>query len=132
MNVRSYNEGTSDYSKHKYQVWNFWIMFKLNPFDADLAKRTLRTKLTDPRILDYKKMKHICLERIRQIDNNENVFDVNNYVSNDIFEQMIDDYNLIEDDKNILYCILYETSDRKNDYNEIIKICDKRIKELSV
>ena len=131
--VRSYNEGTSNYAQHKFQVWDFWIKFKLDPFDGDLLKRTLRTKTTDPRILDYKKIKHICLERIRQFENSINVFSLENiYVSKDLCEEMLKDYNLIEDDENITYIILYPTTDRVNDYKEIIKLCDKRIKELDV
>ena len=40
----------------------------LNPWDADIVKRVLRTKKTDGRRLDYEKIIHICKERIRQID----------------------------------------------------------------
>lgn len=65
---RSYNVGTSDYSKHKIQVWDIWIEYKLNPFDADIIKRILRHKATDSRKMDYEKVIHICQERIRQID----------------------------------------------------------------
>lgn len=130
--VRSYNIGNSDYSTHKFQSWNFWILYKLNPFDADLTKRTLRTKKTDGRLLDYKKMKHIALERIRQFQNNENVFPIENAEPKDVtFEEMIADYNLIDDDKIILSRILYpNTSNRVSDYQMIIEICEKRIKEL--
>lgn len=130
-NIRTYNEGTSNYSKHKFQCWDFWIKFKLNPFDADLLKRTLRTKSTDPRILDYKKMRHICLERIRQIENEENVFPLNNeYVDNALFNEMIKDYNLISDDYILTKKILYPTRCRIDDYMKIISLCDKRINEL--
>ena len=65
-NVRNYVNGASDYNKHKYQVWDFWIKYKINNgFDCDLTKRVLRIKKTDGRLLDYRKMKHIALERIR-------------------------------------------------------------------
>jgi len=130
--VRSYNCGASDYSKHKFQSWSFWILFRLNPWDADIIKRTLRKKSTDPRILDYKKMKHIALERIRQFQNNENVFPIENLEPKDVtFEEMIADYNLTDDDKIILSRILYpNTSNRVSDYQMIIEICDKRIREL--
>ncbi len=130
--VRSYNCGASDYSKHKFQSWSFWILFRLNPWDADIIKRTLRKKSTDPRILDYKKMKHIALERIRQFQNNENVFPIENLEPKDVtFEEMIADYNLTDDDKIILSRILYpNTSNRVSDYEMIIEICEKRIKEL--
>ena len=60
--VRNVVEGSSDYNKHRYQIWDIWIRFRINNgFDCDLVKRTLRTKQTDPRILDYKKMVHIWL-----------------------------------------------------------------------
>ena len=130
--VRSYNCGASDYSNHKFQSWSFWILFRLNPWDADLTKRVLRKKSTDPRILDYKKMKHIALERIRQFQNNENVFPIENTEPEDVtFEEMIDDYNLTDDDKIILNRILYtNVKDRVSDYQMIIEICNKRIAEL--
>jgi hypothetical protein len=66
--VRSYNVGSSDYSKHKIQPWDIWIEYRLNPWDADIIKRVLRKKGTDPKRLDYEKIIHICHERIRQID----------------------------------------------------------------
>lgn len=66
--VRSYNIGQSDYSKHKIQPWDIWLEYKLNPWDADIVKRILRTKSTDSRKLDYEKIIHICKERIRQIE----------------------------------------------------------------
>lgn len=66
--VRSYNVGQSDYSKHKIQPWDIWLEYNLNPWDADIVKRVLRTKNTDSRKLDYEKIIHICKERIRQLD----------------------------------------------------------------
>ena len=67
-NIRGYNVGESDYSKHKIQPWDLWIEYKLNPFDADIVKRVLRHKKTDSRKMDYEKIIHICKERIRQIE----------------------------------------------------------------
>lgn len=67
-NIRSYNVGSSDYAKHAIQPWDIWREYDLNPWDADIVKRVLRTKETDGRRLDYKKIIHICKERIRQID----------------------------------------------------------------
>ena len=67
-NVRSYNVGPSDYAKHAIQPWDIWREYNLNPWDADIVKRVLRTKETDGRKLDYEKIIHICKERIRQID----------------------------------------------------------------
>lgn len=65
---RSYNVGKSDYSKKKIQPWDLWIEYDLNPFDADIVKRVLRTKEGESRILDYKKIIHVCEERIRQLE----------------------------------------------------------------
>ena len=67
--VRAYNRGTSDYSRHIIQPWSIWIDYKLNPWDADIVKRVLRTKQGDSRRLDYEKIIHICEERIRQLEN---------------------------------------------------------------
>lgn len=66
---RSYNVGNSDYSRHVIQPWSIWIDWNLNPWDADIVKRVLRTKNGDSRISDYEKIKHICDERIRQLKN---------------------------------------------------------------
>lgn len=66
--VRSYNVGQSDYSKHKIQPWDIWLEYNLNPWDADIIKRILRTKETDSRKLDYEKIIHIAKERIRQLE----------------------------------------------------------------
>ena len=67
--VRGHNVGASNYAKYKIQVWDIWKEYNLNPWDADIVKRVLRTKATDGRRLDYEKIIHICQERIRQIDN---------------------------------------------------------------
>ena len=48
--IRSYNVGDSDYSKHKIQPWDLWIDYQLNPFDADIVKRVLRHKKSQSRI----------------------------------------------------------------------------------
>lgn len=66
--VRSYNVGQSDYSKHRIQPWDIWLEYNLNPWDADIIKRILGTKETDSRKLDYEKIIHIAEERIRQLD----------------------------------------------------------------
>ena len=131
--VRNVVEGSSDYNKHRYQIWDIWIKFRINNgFDCDLVKRTLRTKQTDPRILDYKKMVHICSERIRQFQNNENVFPINTYEPKDItLGEMIADYDITDDDVVILSRILYpNVENRVSDYQMIIEICEKRIKTL--
>ena len=71
--TRDFNIGASDYAKHIIQPWSIWIDYELNPWDADIVKRILRTKdeggmtSTASRILDYEKIIHICKERIRQL-----------------------------------------------------------------
>jgi uncharacterized protein (UPF0335 family) len=66
--TRNYNVGDSNYSNFKIQPWDIWYEYNLNPWDADIIKRVLRTKKSDSRKLDYEKIIHICKERIRQID----------------------------------------------------------------
>ena len=66
--VMSYNIGASDYSKHRIQPWDIWEEYKLNPWDADIVKRVLRTKEGESRKLDYEKIIHICKKRIEQIE----------------------------------------------------------------
>lgn len=72
--TRSYNVGTSDYSKHRIQPWDIWIEYGLNPFDADIVKRVLRRKAGEDRVTDYKKIMHICQERIRQLQAGDDPF----------------------------------------------------------
>ena len=132
--VRSYNVGASNYATNgtKYQPWDFWIKFRLNPWDADITKRVLRIKKIDGRLLDYKKIKHICLERVRQFQNNENVFPIENLEPKDItLGEMIADYDITDDDVVILSRILYpNVENRVSDYQMIIELCEKRIKKL--
>jgi hypothetical protein len=66
--VRKNNVGASDYAEHLLQPWTIIQAYKLNYWDGDIVKRVLRKKATDARRLDYEKIKHICDERIRQID----------------------------------------------------------------
>ena len=79
--TRNYNIGNSNYSKHVIQPWSIWIDWELNAFDADIIKRVLRTKEGESRIQDYRKIIHICNERIRQLleneyrDNQSNILD---------------------------------------------------------
>ena len=70
--TRDYNVGSSNYSKHLIQPWTIWIDWELDPWDADIIKRVLRTKQDEPRIRDYEKIIHDCKEKIRQINESEN------------------------------------------------------------
>lgn len=71
--VRKNNVGKSNYSKYTIQPWSIWLDYNLNAWDADIVKRVLRTKdepgmsYEESRIMDYKKIIHICKERIRQL-----------------------------------------------------------------
>lgn len=73
--TRMDNVGTSDYSKHIIQPWSIWLDYNLDPWDADIIKRVLRTKVVpcmstvEARIVDYEKIIHICKEKIRQLEN---------------------------------------------------------------
>lgn len=70
---RKFNVGESDYAKRTIQPWDTWMNWSLNPWDADILKRTVRTKQVpgmtalESRIQDYEKIKHICDERISQL-----------------------------------------------------------------
>ena len=66
-NVQSYNVGKSDYAKHAIQPWDIWKEYNLNPWDADIVKRVLRTKEGEARTLDYEKIIHVCKYRIAQL-----------------------------------------------------------------
>lgn len=65
--VQSYNVGKSDYAKHAIQPWDIWKEWNLNPWDADIVKRVLRTKEGEERTLDYEKIIHICKYRIAEL-----------------------------------------------------------------
>lgn len=66
-NVRSYNVGKSDYARHAIQPWDIWKEYNLNPWDADIVKRVLRSKEGEARTLDYEKIIHICKYRIAEL-----------------------------------------------------------------
>lgn len=74
--IRKHNVGNSNYSTmpNGYQPWDLWKVYHLNPWDADIIKRLLRTKAEsgmtpqESRKLDYEKIIHVCQERINQIN----------------------------------------------------------------
>ena len=68
IDVRSFNVGNSNYSKHVIQPWAIWIDYpELTSWDHDVIKRILRTKQGESRIMDYEKIIHDLQERIRQL-----------------------------------------------------------------
>ena len=68
VDIRSFNIGNSNYSKHTIQPWSIWLDYpELTSWDHDIIKRVLRTKKGESRLMDYEKIIHDCNERIRQI-----------------------------------------------------------------
>lgn len=67
FNSREHNVGTSDYSKRTIQPWSIWIDWELDPWDADIVKRIGRHKEGESEETKYKKIIHICTEKLRQI-----------------------------------------------------------------
>lgn len=78
--VMSFNVGESNYATKKIQPWHIWEEYNLNPWDADIIKRVLRTKkqsgktLVKSRIEDYQKIIHDCQYRIKKLEES-NVLD---------------------------------------------------------
>ena len=76
MAAKDYNVGTSDYAQHKITVYDIWDEYKLDPWRADIVKRVLRRKGETPkeikanRLLDLKKIMHIC-QYLIEIEENE-------------------------------------------------------------
>lgn len=138
--VRNHNVGNSDYAKHKIQPWDVWIEFQLNPFDADLAKRTLRTKAeggmtkNEARKLDYEKIVHIASERIRQIKTGVTWPVAVLKPTGARVDEIVDEYKLCSNDAMILDNILMkDTTDggRIKQYEAVIRYAKKRIEELN-
>jgi hypothetical protein len=138
--VRNHNVGNSDYAKHKIQPWDVWIEFQLNPFDADLAKRTLRTKAeggmtqNEARKLDYEKIVHIASERIRQIKTGVTwpVSAVKAPTGARV-DEIVQEYNLCPIDMMILDSILMKEptdSGRIKQYEDVIRFATERIEDL--
>lgn len=65
--VRGCNAGKSGYAGHAIQPWDIWKEYGLNPWDADIVKRVLRTKEGEPRTVDYEKIIRICEYRIAEL-----------------------------------------------------------------
>lgn len=138
--VRNHNVGNSDYAKHKIQPWDVWIEFQLNPFDADLVKRTLRTKAeggmtqAEARKLDYEKIVHIASERIRQIKTGVAWPCSGLSPNGSRVDAIIAEYNLCPKDAIIIVDLLMGTSDngdvRIEQYENVIECAKSRIAEM--
>lgn len=114
-NVRDYNVGKSDYSKHKIQPWDIWKEYNLNPWDADIVKRVLRSKEGEARTLDYEKIIHICKYRIAELS--KEVLKETNVVAPAKAEKPVGDE---ENDDTTVFC-LDETKKPAMSYIEGIK-----------
>ena len=99
-NVQSYNVGKSDYSKHAIQPWDIWKEYNLNPWDADIVKRVLRSKEGEARTLDYEKIIHICKYRIAELS--KEVLKENKVVAPAEAEEPVEDE---ESDDTTVFCL---------------------------
>jgi hypothetical protein len=99
-NVQSYNVGKSDYAKHAIQPWDIWKEYNLNPWDADIVKRILRTKEGEERTLDYEKIIHICKYRIAELS--KEVLKETKVVASDEAEKPVGDE---ESDDTTVFCL---------------------------
>ena len=59
---REINVGKSNYATKAIQPWDIWKEYNLDPWEADIIKRVLRTKEGESRREDFQKIKHICDE----------------------------------------------------------------------
>ena len=99
-NVQSYNVGKSDYAKHAIQPWDIWKEYNLNPWDADIVKRVLRSKEGEARTLDYEKIIHICKYRIAELS--KEVLKENKVVAPAEAEKPVEDK---ESDDTTVFCL---------------------------
>ena len=138
--VRNHNVGKSDYAKHKIQPWDIWIEFQLNPFDADLVKRTLRTKAeggmtpSEARKLDYEKIIHISSERIRQLKSGVEWPTPTALPNGARVDEIIEEYQLNEIDAEILDNLLMREENvdyRIGQYGVVIECARRRIEALA-
>lgn len=102
-NVQSYNVGKSDYSKHAIQPWDIWKEYNLNPWDADIVKRVLRTKEGEERTLDYEKIIHICKYRIAELS--KGVLKASKVVTPAEAEKPVEDEESEESDDTTVFCL---------------------------
>ena len=68
---REYNVGKSDYADKMIQPYSIWMDWHLDPWDADIIKRIARHKEGEDKKTMYKKIIHICEEKLRQLKYDE-------------------------------------------------------------
>ena len=113
----------------------------MNPFDADLVKRTLRTKAeggmtqAEARKLDYEKIVHISSERIRQIKTGVYWPSQTELPNGSRVDSIIAEYNLCPKDALILDTLLMREDDNGEDrikqYETVIECAQSRIAEMN-
>ena len=124
--VQSYNVGKSDYAKHAIQPWDIWKEYNLNPWDADIVKRVLRSKEGEARTLDYEKIIHICKYRIAELS--KEVLKENKVVAPAEAEKPVEDEESVEkkvffarkrnDEKKVCHT---DESDEENDEKKVCR-----------
>lgn len=70
--IRKNNVGESDYHERLIQPWAIWMDWKLDPWEADIIKRIGRNKSTEDYFVRFKKIIHICEEKLRQLNTKTN------------------------------------------------------------
>lgn len=130
--VSSYNVGNSDYHKHKYQAWDAWQEYDLDPWDADIAKRVMRQKKGDPASLDYQKIKHVCDKQLQRIELGQKEFKPAGHEENayDRFE----DYHFDQWDAEILEIVLRHGAyySLPPCYLRIQYLCDQQLQRIKL
>lgn len=112
-NVQSYNVGKSDYAKHKIQPWDIWKEYNLNPWDADIVKRVLRSKEGEPRTVDYEKIIHICKYRIAELSK-ETKADIPTEAEKPVEDEESDDTTVFCFDETMRPPMLYTEGEKWN------------------
>ena len=130
--ISSYNVGNSDYYKHRYQPWDAWQDYELDPWDADIVKRIMRHKKGDPISLDYEKIKHICDKQLQRIELGQKKYRPAKHEENayDRFE----DYHFDLLDAEILNIVLRNGTyySLVPCYERIKVLCDKQLERIKI
>lgn len=116
-NVQSYNVGKSDYSKHVIQPWDIWKEYNLNPWDADIVKRVLRSKEGEARTLDYEKIIHICRYRIAELSkevSKETKADIPTEAEKPVEDEESDDTTVLCFDETMKPAMVYTEGEKWN------------------
>ncbi|MDR0912145.1 MAG: DUF3310 domain-containing protein [Methanobrevibacter sp.] len=136
--INNYNIGNSDYSKHKFQIWDIIVYYRLNFFEGNMLKYLLRKK--NDKQEDYKKIRHYIEKSYEILKINSSFLnhklrirsgDEQNIM---IYDILLDYNNLSNFETQILNLILnfYYIQTHKeynNNLNEILRYINLLIKE---